>query len=73
MHQRVYRDPRDAGRLRTCNVIVRDHIPVDYRLVPLKMAELIEWFKKQEHKLGVIQLVAEMHYRLVYMHPFRQW
>ncbi|KAL3083570.1 hypothetical protein niasHT_036342 [Heterodera trifolii] len=70
-NSRVYRDPRDAGRLRTCNVSVGDHIPVDYRLVPLKMAELIEWFTKQEQHLGVIQLVAEMHYRLVYLHPFR--
>ncbi|KAL3101129.1 hypothetical protein niasHS_001589 [Heterodera schachtii] len=30
-----------------------------------------EWYNNVEHHLGVLQLVAEMHYRLVYIHPFR--
>ncbi|KAL3120863.1 hypothetical protein niasHT_008155 [Heterodera trifolii] len=71
-HRRVYREPADARKLRNCNVRVGNHEePVHHRLVALQMSLLVEWYNNVEHHLGVLQLVAEMHYRLVYIHPFR--
>jgi len=41
--------------------------PID---TPIKMAELIEWYRKVEHELHPIILAAELHYRFVCIHPF---
>ncbi|KAL3077246.1 hypothetical protein niasHS_013235 [Heterodera schachtii] len=65
MHRRVYRVTRDAGVFRTINVRVGAHLPVDHRLVALKMGELVDWFNTVEDRLGVLELTAQAHYRLV--------
>ncbi len=37
---------------------------------PIKMAELIQWYRDQENKLHPGQLAAQFHYQFVVIHPF---
>lgn len=74
LHQIVVRDTEKewAGKYRNSNVIITGakHRPPDAIAVPLKMAEFIQWFGKNEGKLNTIELAALIHHKFVNIHPF---
>ncbi|MGD9129257.1 MAG: Fic family protein [Candidatus Woesebacteria bacterium] len=61
-----------AGKYRTSNVFIggADHIPPDALQVPDEMQQLISWFIKKRKKLHPIELSAQLHHKLVNIHPF---
>ncbi|MDP2630277.1 MAG: Fic family protein [Candidatus Uhrbacteria bacterium] len=61
-----------AGRYREGNVAITGakHTPPDMLDVPLKMRELIQWYRSHAGKLHTIELAAIIHHQLVYIHPF---
>ena len=73
LHALVLRgiDRSYAGRYRDVQVRIggSNHIPPDALLVPQKMVALFEWYYKNQH-LHPVLLAAEMHERLVSLHPF---
>ncbi|MBM3920291.1 MAG: helix-turn-helix domain-containing protein [Sphingomonadales bacterium] len=64
-------DKENAGRYRDVQVRIggSTHIPPNAMVVPQKMEELFEWYYKNQHMHPVL-LSAEMHERLVSIHPF---
>lgn len=74
LHQLIMQetDKEWAGVYRNSNVIIggADHTPPDALEVGQKMYELIEWIKKNIKILHIVELVALIHHRLVYIHPF---
>jgi fido (protein-threonine AMPylation protein)/transcriptional regulator with XRE-family HTH domain len=64
-------DKENAGRYRDVQVRIggSTHIPPNALVVPQKMEALIEWYYKNQQMHPVL-LSAEMHERLVSIHPF---
>lgn len=65
-------DRQNAGGYRKVPVIISGvkHIPPQPLLVPLQMKELFVWYNQNKEVLHPIELSAEMHERLVTIHPF---
>ncbi len=65
-------DEEWAGRYRNADVFIggADHQPPDASVVPVKMSDLIVWFKNNETYLHPIELCALIHHQVVYIHPF---
>lgn len=65
-------DAEWAGRYREGNVAITGakHTPPDMLDVPLKMRELIQWYRSNAAKRHIIELAAMIHHRLVHIHPF---
>ncbi len=74
IHQLVLRgiDSANAGIYRNIQVMISgsSHIPPAPFLVPKKMEELMEWYNENNSNLHPVVLAAEMHERLVSIHPF---
>lgn len=74
LHQLVTRETEKewAGRYRTGSVMIggADHMPPDAVDVPLRMEELMKWYKQQESSLHPVECAALLHHMLVHIHPF---
>lgn len=64
--------PEDAGKYRKVQVLIKGsgHIPPQPYLVSKAMEDYFIWFLENKNKLHPIILAAEMHERLVTIHPF---
>lgn len=64
--------PEYAGKYRNIQVMIKGsaHMPPQPFLVPKKMEEYFEWYTINRNKLHPVVLAAEMHERLVTIHPF---
>ncbi len=64
--------PEDAGRYRRVQVMIKgsSHMPPQPFIVPKEMEDYFIWFEENKSKLHPIILAAEMHERLVTIHPF---
>ena len=64
--------PEDAGRFRKVQVMIKgsSHMPPQPFLVPKQMEDYFLWMEENENKLHPVILAAEMHERLVTIHPF---
>jgi Fic family protein len=64
--------PEDAGRYRKVQVMIQGstHMPPQPYLVAKEMEDYFIWFESNKNKLHPILLAAEMHERLVTIHPF---
>jgi Fic family protein/transposase-like protein len=73
IHNLVLRgiDRENAGKYRSLQVRIggSSHVPPDAWEVPMQMEQLLEWYRKHEH-IHPVLLAAEMHARLVAIHPF---
>lgn len=65
-------DDTEAGTYRRQNVRILGarHIPPQSVKIPRLMGEFIEWFHQHEYALSIPELAAEIHYKLVMIHPF---
>lgn len=64
--------PEYAGKYRDVQVMIKgsSHMPPQPYIVPKKMEEYFEWFRTYKDKMHPVVLAAEMHERLVTIHPF---
>ena len=64
--------PEDAGRYRKVQVMIQgsSHMPPQPFLVTKEMKDFFIWFETNKNSLHPILLAAEMHERLVTIHPF---
>jgi Fic family protein len=64
--------PEDAGRYRKVQVMIKgsSHTPPQPFLVAKEMEDYFIWYETNKNKLHPIVLAAEMHERLVTIHPF---
>ncbi|MEY4433790.1 MAG: hypothetical protein RLZZ44_1924 [Bacteroidota bacterium] len=64
--------PEDAGRYRKVQVMIKgsDYMPPQPFLVAKEMEEYFIWYETNKNKLHPVVLAAEMHERLVSIHPF---
>lgn len=64
--------PEDAGRYRKVQVMIqgRSHMPPQPFLVAKEMEDFFIWYETNKSILHPIVLAAEMHERLVTIHPF---
>ena len=64
--------PEDAGRYRKVQVMIKgsNHMPPQPFLVPKQMEDYFLWMEENKNKLHPVILAAEMHERLVTIHPF---
>lgn len=64
--------PEYAGRYRNVQVMIKGsaHVPPQPFLVPKEMEDYFLWFEENRNKLHPVLLAAEMHERLVTIHPF---
>lgn len=64
--------PDDAGRYRRVQVMIKGsiYLPPQPFLVPKEMEDYFIWFEENKSKLHPVILAAEMHERLVTIHPF---
>ncbi len=64
--------PEDAGRYRKVQVMIKgsSHLPPQPFLVPKQMEDYFLWMEENKNKLHPVILAAEMHERLVTIHPF---
>lgn len=64
--------PEDAGRYRKVQVIIQgsSHMPPQPLMVSKEMEEYFVWYEINKNKLHPIILAAEMHERLITIHPF---
>ena len=64
--------PEDAGRYRKVQVMIQgsSHMPPQPLMVAQEMEEYFIWYEINKNKLHPIILAAEMHERLVTIHPF---
>jgi Fic family protein len=64
--------PEDAGRYRRVQVMIKgsSHMPPQPFMVPKEMEDYFIWYDENKNKLHPIILAAEMHERLVTIHPF---
>ena len=64
--------PEDAGRYRRVQVMIKgsSHMPPQPYLVPKEMEDYFIWYESHKSKLHPVILAAEMHERLVTIHPF---
>ena len=73
IHRRVlgHAHPLEAGRYRTTQVYVSDHVPPSPADVEHHMNEFNDWLLSREPEmLHPIEFAALAHYKLVYIHPF---
>ncbi len=65
-------DDANAGKYRTVQVMISGskHTPPSPYSVPEQMEKLINWYNENKDTLHPIVLSAEMHERLVTIHPF---
>jgi Fic family protein len=64
--------PEDAGRYRKVQVMIKgsSHMPPQPFMVAKEMEDYFIWYEINKNKLHPIILAAEMHERLVTIHPF---
>ncbi|MCD0472003.1 Fic family protein [Flavobacterium sp. JAS] len=64
--------PEDAGRYRKVQVMIQGstHMPPQPFMVAKEMEEYFIWYEINKNKLHPVILAAEMHERLVTIHPF---
>lgn len=64
--------PENAGIYRNVQVMIQGsaHLPPQPFLVPKQMEDYFEWFQINKDQLHPVILAAEMHERLVTIHPF---
>lgn len=64
--------PEDAGKYRSVQVMIKgsSHMPPQPFLVAKAMEDYFIWFLENKNKMHPIILAAEMHERLVTIHPF---
>lgn len=64
--------PEEAGKYRSVQVMIQGskHMPPQPFLVRKQMEELFLWYESKKNILHPVLLAAEMHYRLVTIHPF---
>jgi Fic family protein/DNA-binding XRE family transcriptional regulator len=64
--------PEDAGRYRRVQVMIKGstHLPPQPFIVPKEMEDYFVWYSENKSKLHPVILAAEMHERLVTIHPF---
>jgi Fic family protein len=64
--------PEDAGRYRKVQVMIKgsSHMPPQPYMVAKEMEDYFIWYNENKNKLHPIVLAAEMHERLVTIHPF---
>lgn len=64
--------PEDAGKYRKVQVMIKgsSHMPPQPYLIPKAMEDYFIWFLEHKNKIHPIILAAEMHERLVTIHPF---
>lgn len=74
IHQLILQgiDNLNAGKYRNVQVLISGakHIPPQPFLVPKEMESLFIWYNENKDQLHPIELSAEMHERLVTIHPF---
>jgi Fic family protein/DNA-binding XRE family transcriptional regulator len=65
-------DPANAGRYRNVQVMIKgsNHTPPAPYLVAKHMEDYFLWYETHKNKLHPVLLAAEMHERLVTIHPF---
>ncbi len=65
-------DNRNAGKYRDVPVMISGakHVPPQPYAVPIEMENLMKWYNENKDKVHPIVLSAEMHERLVTIHPF---
>ncbi|MBS9768316.1 MAG: Fic family protein [Flavobacteriaceae bacterium] len=65
-------DNRNAGKYRNVPVMISGakHLPPQPYAVPIEMERLLLWYNEHKETLHPIVLSAEMHERLVTIHPF---
>ncbi len=65
-------DNQNAGKYRNVQVLISGakHVPPQPFLVPKQMEDLFIWYNENKDLLHPIELSAEMHERLVTIHPF---
>jgi len=65
-------DDTEAGNYRRQNVRIlgANHIPPQSVKIPRLMNEFIEWLYQNEYANSIPQLTADIHYKLVMIHPF---
>ncbi|WP_264523665.1 Fic family protein [Flavobacterium sp. N502536] len=64
--------PEDAGRYRKVQVMIKgsSHMPPQPFIVAKEMEDYFIWYEINKNKLHPVILAAEMHERLVTVHPF---
>lgn len=74
LHNQVLRGiyPQDAGKYRNVQVMIQGsaHLPPQPFLVPSQMEDYFNWYHRNKMHLHPVVLAAEMHERLVTIHPF---
>lgn len=65
-------DNSNAGKYRNVQVLISGakHVPPQPYLVAKQMEDLFFWYNENKDKLHPVELSAEMHERLVTIHPF---
>ena len=65
-------NPEDAGRYRRVQVIIKgsSHTPPQPFLVSKEMEDFFIWYETNKNSMHPIVLAAELHERLVSIHPF---
>ncbi len=65
-------DPSNAGKYRTVQVMIKgsEHMPPAPYLIGKQMEDLLIWYHSNKSQLHPVVLAAEMHERLVTIHPF---
>jgi Fic family protein/DNA-binding XRE family transcriptional regulator len=64
--------PEDAGRYRRVQVMIKgsSHMPPQPFTVAKEMEDYFNWYEENKSKMHPVVLAAEMHERLVTIHPF---
>lgn len=74
LHSLVIQDinKQMAGQYRKMDVFITgaDHTPPKAIDVPHKMAELMNWAKKNINKMNVVEFSSIFHHKFVHIHPF---
>ena len=74
IHQLILQgiDNTNAGKYRNVQVLISGakHIPPQPYIVPKLMEDLFIWYNENKNNLHPVELSAEMHERLVTIHPF---
>lgn len=64
--------PEDAGRYRKVQVMIKEgtHMPPQPYMIAKEMEDYFLWYEINKNRLHAVVLAAEMHERLVKIHPF---
>ncbi|MDR0979169.1 MAG: Fic family protein, partial [Lachnospiraceae bacterium] len=65
-------DNRNAGNYRFVNVRISgsSHLPPNHIKLNTLMSEFVDWYTSNKDTMHPVQLAAELHHKLVYIHPF---